>query len=116
MSAFIPEIWSREMVKALQADLTFDSLLKGSLTDFLNPRDFWNGEDPGSYEEAVAWAKVASVQVAKTHHRKDGRYVEEFILYRPGAPHRRLPICSPPELITHLKRYVADYPPEVDNA
>jgi len=116
MSAFIPEIWSREMVRVLRENTLLDKVMTGTMTDYLNPKDFWNGEDPGSYEEAVAFSRIAGVQVAKTHNRKDGQYVEEFVIHRQGAPHRRRPICSPAELITELKRYVADYPPEDPDA
>jgi hypothetical protein len=116
MSAFIPEIWSREMVRFLRDASALDRVTRGSLADHLDPKDFWNGEDGGSYEEAVAFSRIAGVKVAKTHTRKDGMYLEEFVLHRPGAPHRRRPICSPAELITELKRYVADYPPEDSDA
>lgn len=95
------------MIKALKSNL----VMGGNLLDSLSPQDFWNGENPGHYGDAVALSKIAGIQVAKTHTRKDGLYCEEFVLHAPRrAPHRRIPICSPEELIFQIKRYVEDYP------
>jgi len=40
MSAFIPEIWSREMVRVLRENTLLDKVMTGTMTDFLNPKDF----------------------------------------------------------------------------
>ena len=71
----------------------------------LDPKDFWNGEDPGDYSEPVAWGKVMGLRVAKIQ-RPEGI---AFLIFAPALPHRNVPLCSPRALLEQMKRYATDY-------
>lgn len=93
------DIWSAELLRQYrQAGMAV-------IHAELDPKDFWNGEEPGDYSEPVAWAKVMGLRVAKIQ-RPEGI---AFLLFSPALPHRNVPQCSPRALLEQMKRYAADY-------
>lgn len=105
MSILNPDLWSREVARQLKSSSTFRAAFA---PDALLPEDFWNGEEPGYYDEAVALARLFGVRV----HKSLWQGADEFVLHMPSAPHRRIPLCSPTELVFQIKRYAEDYLPE----
>lgn len=103
-----PELWSAETLRAAKSAGRIGDISGFNFAESVSPRDVWNGEDPGSYEEPVMYARLAGVHITKVLSVRDGR-TDEFLISRPGFPHRRIELCSPKELTGHVKRYVSDY-------
>lgn len=95
-----PSLWSQELVRQYRQRGT------AVMHAELDPKDFWNGEDPGDYSEPVAWGKVMGVRVAKAVRFGTEEF---FILFTPSVPHRTVPLCSPRALLEQMKRYASDY-------
>lgn len=96
MSSLLPDLWSKTFLSKMKDRSRFEDLIT---PHHLEPRDTWapSGE---TFEEAVAWARLLSIQVTKP---REGAMSENFVLTMPGAVPRMVPLCSPPELIDVLR-------------
>ena len=96
-SNFIPELWSSHMVDTLRYQSRF-------LDPALDGNDLWTptGE---RYDEAVAWAALLEVQVAKPRFGRAEGISGTFRISKPGRTAAVVPICAPGVLVKHLKAY-----------
>lgn len=94
---FIPDIWSNHVLESFKYSMNF-------LDPALDKTDVW---DPTGerYDEALAWAALLEVQVAKPRLGRTEGLSGTFRISKPGRIAAVVPICGPAVLIKHIKAY-----------
>lgn len=100
----VPDLYSKEITNYFKDSVKW-------IRDVLDPNNVWapTGEN---YEEPAAWAKLLGVRVY-TSHELNG---PTFFLNKPGFPTKTLSVCSPSDLVTHIRDYAQNAKaPQVDD-